>query len=171
MQDLETRGRPVKVFLFADESVCKMEKCRPGCKQNVNILCKHRFDFETHVFPNDIFSVQGSLDFEVILNCFDYIARIKRNKIEKIQQRRTARKKFIILTKDEKFLQEAASKTKETKRQNLVFDTQNQCVSREGVFLYVVYFKCEGDKQKRGGQRLCIISELNRRFCEGLAPF
>lgn len=170
MQDLKTRGCPVEVFLFTDESVCKMENCRLGCKQNVNILCKHRFDFETHIFSNDIFNAQGSSDFKVIVNCFDYIARIK-HKIEKIRWRRTARKKFIILTKDENFFQEAASKIKEAKQQNLVFDTQNQCVGREGVFLCVVYLKCEGDNQKRKGQRLRIIGELNWRFNEGLAPF
>lgn len=171
MQDSETGSRLLEVFLFIDESACKMENCRPGCKRNVNILCRHRLDFEAHVFHNDVFGVPGSSDFEVILNSFDYIARIKRNKVEKIQWRRTTWKKFIIWTKDERFFEDAAAKTKKAKQHDLSFDKENCCVSRDGVFVHILYLECTGHDQKKKEQRLCIIRELNRRSSEGLAPF
>jgi len=171
LRDARNENQPLELFLFFDESLCKMEKCRSGCQRKESILCKHRFPFDTYIFYNKIFGTAGLPDFDVVLHCFEYIAKIKRNEVKDICWKRTTKKKFIILTKDEGFFKEAASKIKKAKRHGLAFDRENQSISREGTTVYVIFLECGSDCQKRYGQRLFIINELHRRADNELAPF
>ena len=158
----DKENTPRVVILF-DACASKMGECISGqCESDTSVLCTHRFNFNFYVLngihgQSYLSSVQ-LFDFQVILHFLYFIAQ---NRVP-----RPKNSKFVIITKDKKFLQSAekewrAKKKKHTKPK-LTFGPN---FVRNGKIL--IYVKCIESKaygSDRYDDRAAVIDQLNRQF-------
>lgn len=152
-----------KVVVLFDACVSKMEECIPGrCEDDPAILCKHRFKFDFYVlngiYGQSYLSSVMLLDFQVILHFLYFIFQ---NRVPGPKN-----SKFVIVTKDKKFLlsahKEWQQKAKKKTRPYLSFGPN---FVRNGKI--VIYVECVGSKLyglDRYDDRRAIIEHLNSRF-------
>ncbi len=154
---------PSRTVILFDACAPKMEECISGrCESDPSVLCKHRFNFNFYVLngthgQNYLQSVQ-LLDYQVILHFLYFIT-----------QNRTPgpdNAKFVIITKDKKFLlsaqKEWLDKAKPKTKPRLNFGSG---FVRNGKI--VIYVDCVDSKpygSDRYDDRAAIIEQLNRRF-------
>jgi len=152
-----------RIVILFDACAPKMEECVPGrCESDPTILCKHRFEFDFYILNGingqSYLSSVMLFDFQVILHFLYFIfqGRVPGPK----------NSKFVIVTKDKKFLQSAQNewqqKAKKKTRPRLSFGSN---FVRNGKI--VIYIECIDSKaygSNRYDDRIAIIEHLNRRF-------
>lgn len=158
--DSENSSRIVILF---DACAPKMEECISGrCESDSSVLCKHRFDFDFYIlngiFGQNYLSSVMLLDFQVILH---FLYLIFQNRVP-----RPKNSKFVIVTKDKKFLKSAQkewqekAKKKTWPRLNFGLDF----VSNEKIVIYVECVDSDPYGSDRYDDRAAVIEQLNRRF-------
>jgi len=154
---------PSRTVILFDACAPKMEECIPGrCENDSSVLCKHRFNFDFYILngihgQNYLSSVM-LFDFQVILHFLYFIFQ---NRVPGPKN-----SKFVIITKDKKFLQSAQKewqqKAKKKTRPHLNFGSN---FVRNGKV--VIYVECVDSKpygSDRYDDRAAIIERLNSRF-------
>lgn len=158
--DSENTSRVVVLF---DACAPKMEECILGrCESDSTILCKHRFKFNFYVLNGihgqSYLSSVMLLDYQVILHFLYFI----------FQKRVPGPKnsKFVIVTKDKKFLQSAQKewqeKAKKKTRPHLSFGSN--FVRNGKTVIYVECIESKAYGLDRYDDRMAIIEHLNLRF-------
>jgi len=158
--DAENTSRVVILF---DACAPKMEECTSDrCESDPSILCKHRFDFNCYILngihgQNYLSSVM-LFDFQVILH---FLYSIFQHRVPGPKN-----SKYVIITKDKKFLTSAQKewreKAKKRTRPRLSFGPN---FVRNGKL--VICVECIESKtygSDRYDDRTAVIDRLNRRF-------
>lgn len=152
-----------RVVILFDACAPKMEECVPDqCENDPAILCRHRFKFDFYILngihgQNYLSSVM-LYDFQVILHFLYFIFQ---NRVPGPKN-----SKFVIVTKDKKFLQSAQKewqeKAKKKTRPRLCFGSN--FVKNGKIKIYVECIDSNPYGSDRYDDRMAIIEQLNRRF-------
>lgn len=155
--------RASRVVILFDACAPKMEECIPGrCETDSRVLCKHRFNFSCYVLNGihgqSYLSAVQLYDFQVILHFLYFIA------LDRVPN--PINSKFVIVTKDKKFLHSAKKewegKARKRTRPPLHFDL-NFVRNREAI----IQVECIDSKaygSDRYDDRAAIIAQLNDRY-------
>ena len=158
----EKENTPRVVVLF-DACASKMEECIPGqCESDDSILCKHRFNFDFYVLNGihgqSYLSSVRLFDFQVILHFLYFIVQ---NRVP-----RPKNSKYVIVTKDKKFLQSAENewraKVKKHTRPKLTFGPN--FVRNGKIVIYVECIESRAYGSDRYDDRAVVIDQLNKQF-------
>lgn len=154
----------INLVLFFDANLPKIRKCRPGCKGASHIICQHSFGFNaTFLHTSEYADFLRFSDFQVILHCVFLILHNKK------YQRAAESRRFIIVTKDQKFLQDAEKvwqeKAKPKTRPKLIFGRESW-VSWNGFVIFVKTIGCKNYGTNRKDDARCLVEQLNKHFAE-----
>ena len=154
--------RTTGLVLFFDACMPRMDECFSGCKSDEKNLCKHRFNQNVDLIYHTAY--MGYLefsDYQVAKHCFYLI-----NKSDLLKSL-SRKKRFFIITKDKRFMQDAEKVYLARKKPNtpaLGFDFKLGIISCGPIEL-VVHTVLSGSGTGGHAEDLSsLIEELNKRF-------
>ncbi len=150
------------VFFF-DACMPNIDTCSANgnCKNNPLIHCRHRFRCNAEIIlTNKYIRFMIFSDFQMVLHCFYLIQKTER--FREISENG----RFFIVTKDQKFLQDAEKVWRERKKSanspNLIFDQDKGLASWGPLKLFIHTVRCKNYGTNGHHDLACAVEGLNK---------
>jgi len=161
--ETDNTATTLRTVVLFDACAPKMAKCISGrCENDPAILCKHRFNFDFYVvnglMGQSYLQYVQLFDFQVILH---FLHLIIQNGVP-----RPGNSKYVIVTKDKKFLKSAEGEWRtKARRQTKPKLTFGPDFVRNGkAVVYVECIESQSCGSDRYDDRAEVIRRLNEKF-------